>query len=148
MRRPGDGDKMIKACTESDLRTDNFTRMPMSSSKKARNASGRWLLYILKCSDNTFYTGITNDLQQRLDKHNDGSASRYTRSRRPVKLIYFERCLNKSSALKKEFRMKSLSRTEKERYIQRKTQNGIPDSIPTEQPNKNHEYKIARILSK
>lgn len=73
------------------------------------------------------YTGITNDLQRRLDKHNDGSASRYTRSRRPVKLIYHERCLNKSSALKKEFRVKSLSRAEKDRYVQKKTK--TPDLL-------------------
>ncbi len=92
----------------------------MSASKKAKKKPSRWLLYILKCSDTTFYTGITNDLQRRIERHNDGSASRYTRSRRPVKLIYFERCRNKSSALKKECAVKSLSRVEKEKYINNK----------------------------
>ncbi len=94
--------------------------MPTGAPKKARKKSKRWLLYILQCSDNTFYTGITNDLQCRLDKHNNGSASRYTRSRRPVKVIYYERCLNKSSALKKEFKVKALSRAEKKIYIQKR----------------------------
>jgi putative endonuclease len=97
-----------------------FTEMPMSASKKAGNKLGNWFLYILKCSDTTLYTGITNDLQRRLERHNAGSASRYTRSRRPVKLIYYERCRNKSSALKKECSVKSLSREEKENYIRRK----------------------------
>lgn len=101
--------------------TDNFTRMPISSSKNIKKKSNRWHLYILKCSDNTFYTGITNDVLRRLGMHNDGKASRYTRSRRPVILIYQERCRNKSSALKKEYRMKSLSRKEKEDYITSKT---------------------------
>ena len=81
----------------------------ITSLKTKGNNTDRWFLYILKCCDNTFYTGITNDLQRRLDKHNDGSASRYTRSRRPVKLIYHERCQNKSSALKKECRDKVYS---------------------------------------
>ncbi len=95
--------------------------MLINAPKKARNKSSRWHLYILKCSDNTFYTGITNDVQRRLKMHNDGKASRYTRSRRPVILIYQEQCRNKSSALKKECGLKFLSRKEKEEYIMLKT---------------------------
>jgi predicted GIY-YIG superfamily endonuclease len=91
--------------------------MRITSSKTKDIRSDRWYLYIVRCCDNTFYTGITNDLHRRVDKHNDGSASRYTRSRRPVKLIYYERCRNKSSALKKEYTVKSLSRIEKVKYI-------------------------------
>jgi predicted GIY-YIG superfamily endonuclease len=91
--------------------------MNKSLPKNRGKTSSRWHLYILKCSDNTFYTGITNDLQRRLVMHNSGKASRYTRSRLPVILIYQERCQNRSSALKKECRMKSLSRKEKEDYI-------------------------------
>ena len=94
----------------------------MSSPKKSKNRSSRWFLYILKCSDNSFYTGITNDLQRRLGKHNDGHASRYTRSRLPVDLIYHEQCRNKSIALKKEYAVKSLSRFQKEEYIHQKTE--------------------------
>ena len=85
-----------------------------------KKTGGRWLLYILKCSDGTFYTGITNDLPKRVETHNCGKASRYTRVRLPVSVIYKEGCLNKSSALKKELRIKALSRAEKEEYIRRK----------------------------
>jgi putative endonuclease len=91
----------------------------MSVSKKSVSPA-RWRLYILRCFDNTFYTGITNDLARRLEQHNNGKASRYTRSRRPVRVIHQEGCRNKSSALKKECRVKALSREEKEAYIKRK----------------------------
>jgi predicted GIY-YIG superfamily endonuclease len=80
----------------------------------------KWCLYILKCGDGTLYTGITNDLERRLKQHNDGSASRYTRSRFPVKLVYQEPCRGHSHALKKEFSVKSLTRKEKEDYIKQK----------------------------
>jgi predicted GIY-YIG superfamily endonuclease len=81
----------------------------------------RWRLYILRCRDGTLYTGITVDLARRLDLHNAGKASRYTRSRRPVVLVYQESCSSKSSALKKERRIKSLSRLEKKAYIKEKS---------------------------
>ncbi len=84
-----------------------------------RKAFGQWNLYILKCADGTFYTGITNDLERRVEQHNSGKASRYTRSRLPVELLYKEGCKNQSSALKKECRVKDLTRKEKEAYIQR-----------------------------
>jgi predicted GIY-YIG superfamily endonuclease len=86
---------------------------------KKKPASG-WYLYIIQCSDGTLYTGITNDLDRRLDRHNRGTASRYTRSRRPVRLLHQERCRTKSSALKKEYAVKALSRQEKEEYIESK----------------------------
>ncbi len=89
----------------------------MRSNKKAKTGPGRWCLYILKCNDGTLYTGISNDLQRRIGQHNNGTASRYTRSRLPVKLIYQERCRGRSSALKKEYAIKQLSKLEKERYI-------------------------------
>ena len=98
----------------------------LTTLNKPRRPSLRWHLYILKCSDNTFYTGVTNNLERRLGMHNDGRASRYTRSRLPVILIYQERCRNKSSALKKECRIKSLSRKEKEQYVHKKSR--TPDS--------------------
>ncbi len=84
---------------------------------RTKNKSSGWFLYVLKCRDGTLYTGITNDLPRRMVQHNNGTASRYTRSRRPVSVIYQERCRDKSSALKKECGMKSLSRKEKEEYM-------------------------------
>jgi predicted GIY-YIG superfamily endonuclease len=79
----------------------------------------RWVLYIIKCGDGTLYTGITNDIARRVGQHNEGIASRYTRSRLPVKLVYQEPCRGRSQALKKEFAVKSLSRKEKENYIKK-----------------------------
>jgi putative endonuclease len=91
----------------------------MSEAKKKTQASA-WVLYVLQCRDSTLYTGVTTDLLRRVQQHNDGSASRYTRSRLPVKLVHQERCRGRSSALKKEYALKQLSRKEKERYIKRK----------------------------
>jgi putative endonuclease len=88
--------------------------------KKRKKPSG-WHLYILQCSDNTYYTGITNDLDRRLTQHNSGTASRYTRSRLPVALHYSEPCRGKSAALRKEYKIKNLTRKEKEEYMQQKT---------------------------
>jgi putative endonuclease len=81
----------------------------------------RWHLYILKCSDGTLYTGITNDLLRREAEHNRGTASRYTRSRRPVEVIYQEPCRGRSGALRKEYAIKQFSRKEKEAYIKAKS---------------------------
>ncbi len=89
----------------------------MSSTVRRNLASKKWFLYILECSDGTLYTGITNDISRRIELHNSGKASRYTRGRRPVTLIYQEPCRNKSFALKKEYVMKSLTRSEKKDYI-------------------------------
>jgi predicted GIY-YIG superfamily endonuclease len=70
-------------------------------------------VYILRCADGTLYTGITKDLARRTKQHNAGTASRYTRSRRPVKLVYQEPQRNQSSALKREAAIKKLTRREK-----------------------------------
>jgi predicted GIY-YIG superfamily endonuclease len=85
--------------------------------KKKKKNVAVWLLYILKCGDNTLYTGITTDLPRRVRQHNDGTASRYTRSRLPVTLMFSEPCRSRSQALKKEYAMKQLSRNEKKAYI-------------------------------
>jgi UV DNA damage endonuclease len=76
-----------------------------------------WLVYILRCADGSLYTGITNDLPRRLKQHNAGTASRYTRSRLPVVLVYQERQASRSQALKRELAIKGLSRQEKESMI-------------------------------
>lgn len=72
---------------------------------------------MLVCCDNTLYTGITNDLERRVQQHNDGTASRYTRSRLPVRLLHHEPCRGRSQALRKEYALKQLSRKKKEAYI-------------------------------
>ena len=90
---------------------------PTNASRKRKKPGKQWYLYVLLCSDSTLYTGITNDLPRRLDQHNSGTASRYTRSRVPVQCVYKERCKGKSSALKKEYAFKQFTRNEKRAYI-------------------------------
>ncbi len=72
-----------------------------------------WYLYILLCEDQSLYAGITRDPQLRLLKHKDGKGGAYTRSHKPVKIVYLERHISKSSALKRELEIKALKRTEK-----------------------------------
>lgn len=74
-------------------------------------------VYIVKCSDGTLYTGWTSDPQRRLAAHNVGTGARYTRGRRPVKLVYCEECGSKEEALSREFRIKKLDRLEKLKLI-------------------------------
>jgi len=78
-----------------------------------------WLVYILRCSDGSLDTGITNDLPKRLKAHTAGKASRYTRSRLPVRLAYQEPQPTKSRALKREAAIKKLSRPQKDRLLLR-----------------------------
>ena len=82
-----------------------------------RHPSSRWLVYMLRCSDGSLYTGITNDLAKRLKAHAAGKASRYTRSRLPVALAYSEPQRSKSAALKRELAIKRLPRAEKDRLL-------------------------------
>jgi len=76
-----------------------------------------WFVYILRCADGTLYTGITNNLERRVRQHNAGTASRYTRCRLPVTLIYQESQPHKSAALKRELEIKALSRKAKKQLI-------------------------------
>ena len=78
-----------------------------------------WFVYILLCSDDTLYTGISNRLEHRLESHQSGAASRYTRARLPVKLIHQERYPDRSSALKREAAIRKLSRSDKLRLASR-----------------------------
>lgn len=77
----------------------------------------RWFVYLLRCADGTLYTGITKDVSRRCGQHNAGTASRYTRCRRPACLIYEEAHASRSSALKREAAIKALSRRQKELLI-------------------------------
>ena len=85
-----------------------------------RPSPSRWLVYLLRCSDGSLYTGITNDLPKRLKAHAAGKASRYTRSRLPVRLVYSEPQRSKSAALKREAAIKKLSRPRKNGLIDHK----------------------------
>jgi len=85
----------------------------MISSKTKTKPATEWLVYILKCGDGSYYTGITNDLARRLKAHKAGTASKYTRSRLPVNIVCRERQKNKSRALRREMEIKKLSREQK-----------------------------------
>jgi putative endonuclease len=82
-----------------------------------RRDSSRWLVYLLRCRDGSLYTGITNDLPKRLKAHAAGKASKYTRSRLPVKLAYAEPQPTKSRALKREAAIKKLRRAQKDQLL-------------------------------
>ena len=75
-------------------------------------------VYLLRCSDGSLYCGWTNDLEKRLVAHNSGKGAKYTKTRRPVELVYYEELPDKSSALKREYEIKHLSRAEKLRLIE------------------------------
>ena len=77
----------------------------------------KYYVYIVKCRDNTLYTGITTDLEKRLTKHNQGTGAKYTRGRTPVELVYYENGYTKSEALKREIAIKKLTRIKKEKLI-------------------------------
>lgn len=78
-----------------------------------------WTVYILECGDGSLYTGITNDVDRRIAAHDRGAASRYTRSRRPVRLVYTECADDRSAALKREAEIKRLDRCSKLELIHR-----------------------------
>ena len=73
----------------------------------------KWIVYILECSDNSLYTGITNDMERRLEEHSTGRGAKYTKHRRPLRVRYTEYQGTKSTALKREAAIKSLDRLEK-----------------------------------
>jgi putative endonuclease len=76
-----------------------------------------WHVYMVRCSDGTLYTGITNNLEKRIEAHNsDKDGARYTRSRRPVKLVYAEQAGSRSAAAKLEYRLKKLPRSKKKEF--------------------------------
>ena len=77
-----------------------------------------WYLYILRCGDGSLYTGITTDVEKRLEAHKSGKGAKYTRGRGPLELVYREQCGDHSAALRRELEIKALSREEKLKMIQ------------------------------
>ena len=73
--------------------------------------------YILKCKDDSLYTGWTNDLKKRITSHDAGKGAKYTKARRPVELVYYEEFQTREEAMKREYAIKQLSRKEKEALI-------------------------------
>lgn len=77
----------------------------------------QWFLYILRCGDDTLYTGITTDIDRRFAMHISGKGAKYTRGRGQLTIVYRECCGSHSDALRREYAVKALPRTEKEKII-------------------------------
>jgi len=81
------------------------------------HAMSDWKIYIIKCADGTLYTGITTDLERRIEEHNAGTGARYTRARGPVELAWSESADTQSAALRREAEIKKMTRQQKLRLI-------------------------------
>lgn len=73
--------------------------------------------YIVRCSDGTYYTGWTNDIEKRVKTHNEGKGAKYTKTRRPVTLVYYESFQTKEEAMRREWEIKQMKRGEKEKLF-------------------------------
>ncbi len=83
-----------------------------------KTPTSTWYVYVLRCNDHSLYTGITTDLQRRLKEHNSQTkGAKYTRGRRPVELVYYEKMVCRSSASKREFVIKNLSSKNKRKLF-------------------------------
>jgi putative endonuclease len=89
----------------------------------------KWIVYILECSDNSLYTGITNEMERRLEEHGTGRGAKYTKHRKPLRVRYTEYQASKSAALKREAAIKSLDRSEKLALIARRPLTEYRDNI-------------------
>ena len=78
-----------------------------------------WKVYMLRCGDGSLYTGISTDVERRLEEHRSGKGAKYTRSRGPLELVYCEVCGDHSTALKRECEIKALTRAEKLKLIEK-----------------------------
>lgn len=87
-------------------------------SRRSRRKTDPWFLYILKCADGTLYTGITNNLERRMKAHSAGRASRFTRVRLPIELLYQEPCAGRTQALVRECAVKAFPRGRKLELVQ------------------------------
>jgi putative endonuclease len=77
-----------------------------------------WTIYFLRCNDNSLYTGITTDIKRRLHQHNKTKlGAKYTRARRPVVLVYSETAADKSTASKREYQLRTLTKKQKEKIV-------------------------------
>ncbi len=87
------------------------------TAKKKKPAKPRWTIYILRCADGSFYTGITNNLEKRLKAHSDGTGAKYTRGRGPLEVVHIESRASKGRALKREIAIKKLTRLQKQALL-------------------------------
>jgi len=96
----------------------------MGRNPKVKQSGEKWFVYILRCADSSLYTGITKDVKRRCGQHNGGTASRYTRSRRPTKLAWQEAQPSQSAALNREAAINARTRKEKLAMIRLRKKTG------------------------
>jgi putative endonuclease len=90
----------------------------MTKDRNVSMATNSWYTYIVKCADNTLYTGVTTDIERRIDEHNTKkTGAKYTRTRQPVILVYSEKHPDRSSASSREYEIKNLPRSKKLKLI-------------------------------
>jgi predicted GIY-YIG superfamily endonuclease len=87
--------------------------MQAKEKRGPKRRSEKWFLYILQCSDRSLYTGIAKDLERRFKMHSEGKAARYTRTRRPLEMVYREACKTRTAALTREWAVKALPKAKK-----------------------------------
>lgn len=91
-------------------------KAPKSEMKRRKHTF--WSMYVVRCSDNSLYCGITTDVKRRVNEHNTSfRGAKYTRSRRPVSLVYSRRCLSKSEAILNENAFKKMKKADKEQFV-------------------------------
>jgi len=97
--------------------------MPSKAELSAIDVS-QWSVYIVRCADNSLYTGVTTDMRRRLDQHNGlvKNGAKYTRNRQPVELVYQESAVSRSEACKRESLIKCLNKSQKEQLIAKKSE--------------------------
>ena len=88
-----------------------------ASSQESISAEGNHHVYVVECDDGTYYTGYTTDVERRVAEHNDGVGAKYTRGRRPVELVHVESFGSQSAAMQREYAIKQLGRSDKERLV-------------------------------
>ena len=81
-------------------------------------ADGAWYIYMARCADGSFYTGVARNVSNRMAQHNSGKGAKYTRGRLPAELVYVEKSVDRSSALRREYQIKRMDSTEKRRLIE------------------------------
>ncbi|MFA5032851.1 MAG: GIY-YIG nuclease family protein [bacterium] len=109
-----------------------------------------WYVYGVRCSDSTLYVGITNNLKARIEKHNKGTGAKYTRSRRPVKLLRSEKCGDIGTAMRREKELKRIGKVKKELWVgnRKNISHGLTRIKTRTKTGIKGEYKRQKIKSK
>ena len=114
-----------KSRLDGENREDRDSRMEdgnrANDNRNGDDETSSWWVYLLRCSDDSIYTGIATDVDRRAAEHNAGTGAKYTRSHRPVTVAYREACQDRSTALKREIALKRLTHDQKSRLIEKGT---------------------------